>query len=78
MSYYVWGPSSPYNDYLQEKVFHDENLSGLNSINMQISRQTREIIASNEVLAQENFRLIKRRERGTGLKLGVSFFICLW
>lgn len=58
MSYYVWSSGISYTDYLQAKSFVDDISSASHEagrrVSMEISRQTREVIASNEALAREN------------------------
>ncbi|MDO9041207.1 MAG: SUMF1/EgtB/PvdO family nonheme iron enzyme [Desulfocapsaceae bacterium] len=66
MSYYVFGSHLSYPDYLQEKSFSDdiENVTRqagretANRISMEVSRQTREVIASNEALANEHIQAL--------------------
>jgi len=62
MSYYVHGSSLSWSDYLQAKSFVDDVSSSSREaghhVSMEISRQTREVIASNEALARENIRKI--------------------
>src|SRR3990172_8088934 len=63
MSYYVWGSGRTYLDYLQDKSFSDDvkraTKEAGEGVSMEISRQTREIIASNESLARQNIRMIQ-------------------
>lgn len=63
MSYYVWGSGRSYLDYLQDKSFFDDISSASREagrrVSMEISRQTREVIASNEALARENIRMME-------------------
>ena len=63
MSYYVYGSSLSWNDYLQAKSFVDDVSSASRDagrrVSMEISRQTREVIASNEALARENIRMME-------------------
>jgi tetratricopeptide (TPR) repeat protein len=58
---YVYSSGLSYKEYLQAKKFVDEITSATRksgrAVRMEISRQTREIIASREVLAQEQIRL---------------------
>jgi len=60
VSYYVYGTRLSWNDYLQAKSFVSDISSSVrksgHSISMDISRQTREVIASNEALAREHIR----------------------
>jgi tetratricopeptide (TPR) repeat protein len=74
MSYYVYGSSLSWNDYLQAKNFVDDISSSSREagrrVSMEISHQTREIIASNEALSRENIRMMEvstdRIEHGLG------------
>ena len=63
MSYYVHGSSLSWSDYLQTKSFVDDVSSSSREaghrVSMEISRQTREVIASNEALARENIRMME-------------------
>lgn len=63
MSYYVYGSSLSWSDYLQAKNFVDDISSSSQEagrrVSMEISRQTREVIASNEALARENIRMME-------------------
>lgn len=58
MSYYVWNSNLSYADYLQSKSFVDDICGAIyetgQNISMEVSHQTREIIASNEALAIDN------------------------
>lgn len=58
MSYYVWNSNLSYADYLQSKSFIDDisdaTYEAGRNISMEVSHQTREIIASNEALAIDN------------------------
>jgi formylglycine-generating enzyme required for sulfatase activity/tetratricopeptide (TPR) repeat protein len=62
MSSYVFGTSLSYEDYLVGKSFVDDVTSASRDaskrVSMDISRQTREVIASNEALAKENIRVM--------------------
>lgn len=61
MSYYVYGSGLSYNAYLQAKSFVDDIAMASHgagqSISMEISRQTREVLASANSLACENIRI---------------------
>jgi formylglycine-generating enzyme required for sulfatase activity/tetratricopeptide (TPR) repeat protein len=63
MSYYVWGSQLSYKDYLQTKNFVSDVSSATRNagraVSMEISRQTREVIASNEAMARDNIRAIE-------------------
>jgi len=63
MSYYVYGSSLSWSDYLQAQSFVDDISSSSREtgrrVSMEISRQTREVIASNEALARENIRMME-------------------
>lgn len=63
MSYYVYGSDLSYFDYLQAKRFVDDITSTSRgsgrSISMEISQQTREVIASIDTLSRENIRIIE-------------------
>jgi tetratricopeptide (TPR) repeat protein len=84
MSNYVWGTSLSYHDYLQAKSFVKDVTSATReagrSISMEVSRQTREIIASNEALARDNLAALDRiageltagGESGTSVMRGIS------
>lgn len=65
MSNYVYGSGVSYLQYLQAKSFVGDISSASRKagreISMEISRQTREIIASNEALARENIRVSERQ-----------------
>jgi len=67
MSYYVYGSGISYQQYLQAKSFVADISSASRKagreVSMQISRQTREVIASNEALARENMRVSERQHR---------------
>ncbi len=58
MSYYVSGSKMSYSDYLTTKSFVSDVSSATRSagrqVSMEISRRTREVIASNEAMAREN------------------------
>ncbi|MEM4402589.1 MAG: hypothetical protein QW376_08960 [Candidatus Caldarchaeum sp.] len=58
---YVWSSGLSYEQYLQAKEFVDKITDAAresgSAVRMEISRQTREIIASRETLKQENIRL---------------------
>lgn len=62
MSYYVHGGKMSYEDYLTAKSFAKDFTSATNKagerVAMEVSRQSREIIASNEALARENIEAI--------------------
>jgi len=62
MSNYVWGSSLSYSDYLLAKSFVSDVKSATcdagRKVLMDISRQTREIIASNESLRREHLELL--------------------
>jgi len=57
MSNYVWGTSLSHADYLQAKSFVSDVKSSTRDaarkVSMDISRQTRDVIASNESLQRE-------------------------
>jgi tetratricopeptide (TPR) repeat protein len=57
MSYYVYGGKLSYQDYLTARSFSKDIASATreagNRVSMEVSRQTREIIASNDALARE-------------------------
>jgi formylglycine-generating enzyme required for sulfatase activity len=59
MSYYVYGTGISYLQYLQAKSFVDDISSTGRGISLEVSRQTRELIASDEALARDNIRVIK-------------------
>ncbi len=65
MSNYVYGSGISYLQYLQAKSFVGDISSASRKagreISMEISRQTREIIGSNEALARENIRVSERQ-----------------
>lgn len=62
MSNYVWGSNLSYSDYLQAKSFVSDVKSATReagrTVSMEILRQTRDIIASNESLHREHLELI--------------------
>ncbi len=62
MSNYVWGSSLSHHDYLQAKSFVSDVQSATRNaakkVSMDISRQTRDIIASNESLQREHLELL--------------------
>ena len=62
MSNYVWGTSLSHHDYLQAKSFVSDVQSATRNaakkVSMDISRQTRDIIASNESLQREHLELL--------------------
>ncbi len=62
MSNYVWGSSLSHHDYLQAKSFVSDVQSATRNaakkVSMDISRQTRDIIASNESLHLEHLELL--------------------
>ena len=62
MSNYVWGSSLSHHDYLQAKSFVSDVTSATRNaakkVSMDISRQTRDIIASNESLQREHLELL--------------------
>jgi hypothetical protein len=61
----VWGSSLTYADYLTGKNFVGDITSASRSagheISMAVSRQTRQVIASNEALARENIRAMEEQ-----------------
>ena len=63
MSYYVHGSKMSYEDYLTAKSFAKDFTSATSRagdrVAMEVSRQSREIIASNEALARENIHAIE-------------------
>lgn len=63
MSYYVFGSNFSYLDYLQDKSFTSDITSASRAagraVSMSVSRQTRDMIASNEALAWENVRMVE-------------------
>ena len=62
MSNYVWGSSLSHHDYLQAKSFVSDVQSATRNatkkVSMDISRQTRDVIASNESLQREHLELL--------------------
>ncbi|MFZ2630545.1 MAG: SUMF1/EgtB/PvdO family nonheme iron enzyme [Desulfosalsimonadaceae bacterium] len=60
MSYYVYGSKMSYPDYLTSKSFVSDVTAASRkagrAVSMEISRQTLDVIASNEALARENIR----------------------
>jgi hypothetical protein len=62
MSNYVWGTSLSHADYLQAKSFVSDVKSSTRDaarkVSMDISRQTRDVIASNESLHREQMELL--------------------
>ena len=62
MSNYVWGTSLSHADYLQAKSFVSDVKSATRDaarkVSMDISRQTRDVIASNESLHREQMELL--------------------
>jgi len=62
MSNYVWGSHLSHHDYLQAKSFVSDVQSATRNaakkVSMDISRQTRDIIASNESLQREHLELL--------------------
>ena len=62
MSNYVWGTSLSHADYLQAKSFVSDVKSSTRDaarkVTMDISRQTRDVIASNESLQREHIELL--------------------
>ncbi len=62
MSNYVWGTSLSHADYLQTKSFVSDVKSATRDaarkVSMDISRQTRDVIASNESLHREHIELL--------------------
>jgi formylglycine-generating enzyme required for sulfatase activity len=65
MSYYVFGSHASYSDYLTGKSFVGDVTSAVGdagrAVSMEISRQTREVIASNEGMARDNIRAIEEQ-----------------
>lgn len=63
MSYYVYGSKISYEDYLTAKSFAKDFTAASRSagerVAMEVSRQCREIIASNEALARENIEAME-------------------
>jgi len=63
MSTYYYGSGLSYVQYLQAKSFTSDITKGAQkaakSINLAVSRQTRELIASQEALARENIRCLE-------------------
>jgi len=61
MSNYVWGSHLSYSDYMQAKNFVGDVTSATRDagkkVSMEISRQTREVIASNEALQREHMEM---------------------
>lgn len=57
MSYYVFGTNISYQDYLQARSFSQDITSATREaghrVSMEVSRQTREVIASDQALARE-------------------------
>ena len=76
MSNYVWGSHLSYADYLQAKSFVSDVQSATREagrkVSMDISRQTRDIIASNESLLREHIELLNASDDRTvgGLNAG--------
>lgn len=74
MSYYVYGSKLSWKDYLQAKSFMSDITSSVGKashvVSMDISRQTREIIASNEALARDHIRASEdiQRELSAGFE----------
>lgn len=74
MSYFVYGSSLSYNDFLQGKSFVDDIKSSNKKIAIEVSKQTRQLIASNETLAKmeinsreiANERVLKRQTEIVG------------
>ena len=57
LSYYVWGSGISYVDYLQAKSFVDDVSSASRGVSLEVSRQTRELVASNKDLTRGNIRI---------------------
>jgi len=72
MSYFVHGSSMSYSDYLQAKSFSGDitgaTRHAAKQISMEVSNQTKEVIASNEALAREH---IQAQEISTDRIIGV-------
>ncbi|HOD55268.1 MAG TPA: SUMF1/EgtB/PvdO family nonheme iron enzyme, partial [Candidatus Cloacimonadota bacterium] len=63
MSYYVWG--SNYQNYLQQKSFSDDEVRATKKVALEVSKQTRELIASREDLKLQNIEIRDSLERMT-------------
>lgn len=63
MSTYYWGSGLSYTQYLQARSFVDDVKHSQNraakAVKLEVSRQTRELIASQESLAKENIRCLE-------------------
>lgn len=61
MSYYVWGSGITYSQYLQAQTFVEDVTSSSRDsgrrVSLELSKQTRELIASNESLARHNIQI---------------------
>jgi tetratricopeptide (TPR) repeat protein len=57
MSYYVWGSGVSYQLYLQAKSFVDDVSSSSRRMSLEVSHQTRALVASNNDLAMGNIRI---------------------
>ena len=57
MSYYVWGSGVSYQLYLQAKSFVDDVFSSSRRMSLEVSHQTRALVASNNNLAMWNIRI---------------------
>ena len=58
MSYYVYGTRVSYGEYLQAKSFVTDIRTGQRTIEHAVSRQTREIIASQEELHAQGMKVL--------------------
>ena len=68
MSYYVWGSGISYQQYLLAKSFVSDvttSVSGTGKrISLQVEKQTRQLIASNESLLHQNLQLAESTAEG--------------
>lgn len=60
MSSYVYNTSLSYPDYLQAKSFVNELSDGQRQVQLEVSRQTCQIVASSEDLAERGYKLVRR------------------
>jgi tetratricopeptide (TPR) repeat protein len=80
VSNYVFNSKLSYNDYIQARSFVDDISSATKKtgerVALELSRQTREVIASNEALSAENIRVMETTgaQVSTAMKAG---FECL-
>lgn len=68
MSYYVWGSGISYLQYLQVRSFVDDVSTASHDagrqVSLELSKQTRELIASNELLARQNIQIADATTEG--------------